>query len=298
MTTQRILVMGDNHGHADSLRRVVMETGGEEFDFIIHVGDITNAINTDAHDAGQRQLEAVAPHFEALAERGTLVYIWGNRDGYGDHVPEDVLTAGALLHEDTRVIDGQRFTTDPGDVANDTILLTHGEKPYLLDHFEGRAYFSGHEHVGRYKDRCLNSAFLYRDNSRGADPLLGGYFIIEVSDEPPFEVEFRNLGDLKRIVCHEHIDRGVLFQPHYHTCAFCHYDGKLEQEMLSTAYYGLTHDTDRGAVADEELVEYATSLFESPPANFSARFADYLDSIHQQPLARFKRTEDGRLTAY
>lgn len=296
MTSQRILVMGDNHGDAESIQRVVRETEDERFDFIIHVGDLTNAKYSDDPEAGTKHLEAISPHLETLAERGTLIYIWGNRDGYGDSVRGELLSAGTLLHEETKTINGQRFTTELDDVEDDTILLTHGLHPQLVDHFDGRAYFSGHEHIGRYKGRCLNSAFLYRDDLHGSDPLIGGYFVVTITDDPPFEVEFRNLDALKRIICHDHIDRGVLFQPHYHSCQFCHYDGKLEQEMLTTAYYGLTHASDREAVSDEELVDYAVSLFEHPPEGFATSFATYLEEVDMKPLTPFTRNNAEKIT--
>jgi len=56
--TLRLLCMGDNHGDVDSLERVVDGTEGEEFDFVIHVGDITNAW-FDGVDEGREQLDAV-----------------------------------------------------------------------------------------------------------------------------------------------------------------------------------------------------------------------------------------------
>jgi len=69
-------VWGDNHGDVDSLERVVDGTEGEEFDFVIHVGDITNAW-FDGVDEGREQLDAVTPYFETLHERGEFLYIWG-----------------------------------------------------------------------------------------------------------------------------------------------------------------------------------------------------------------------------
>ena len=74
--TFRLLCMRDNHGDVDSLERVVDETEGEEFDFVIHVGDITNAW-FDSVDEGRERLDAVTPYFETLRERGELLYIWG-----------------------------------------------------------------------------------------------------------------------------------------------------------------------------------------------------------------------------
>jgi len=77
--TLRLLCMGDNHGDVDSLERVVDGTEGEEFDFVIHVGDITNAW-FDGVDEGREQLDAVTPYFETLHERGEFLHL-GNRDG-------------------------------------------------------------------------------------------------------------------------------------------------------------------------------------------------------------------------
>ncbi|WP_276247548.1 metallophosphoesterase [Haladaptatus sp. YSMS36] len=295
MGTQRILVMGDNHGDTESLSRVCDETVGEEFDFIIHVGDITNAKYADEPNAGTTQLEAINPYFEALENRGTLLYIWGNRDGYGDSVNREPLTSGTLLERNsTQTIDGQRFSTNPQDVDSDTILLTHGFSTELIDHFTGRAYFSGHVHTGRYKDRCLNSAFLYRDGMHGAEPLIGGYFVITVKDALPFSVEFRNLDRLKQIICPFHNERGVLFQPDYTECQFCYYDGKFAKEVAMSAYYGLTSSTDRDRVAEDELIEYAKTLFETPPAGLETGIRDHLNNIH--PLDSLTRLDDGTIT--
>jgi predicted phosphodiesterase len=77
MADQRILVRGDNHGDTESLGKLVEAAEGEEFNFIIHAGDITNTYKTDLK-TGVDQLRGVEPYFETLAERGTLVYIYGN----------------------------------------------------------------------------------------------------------------------------------------------------------------------------------------------------------------------------
>ncbi|MFB6152760.1 MAG: metallophosphoesterase [Halodesulfurarchaeum sp.] len=41
--TDRFLVMGDNHGDTESLRRVREDIRGEAIDLAIHVGDFTSA---------------------------------------------------------------------------------------------------------------------------------------------------------------------------------------------------------------------------------------------------------------
>lgn len=74
---QDILVMGDNHGDVESLDRVIADTKGEQFDFIIHVGDLTNAW-FDGIETGVEQLRAVESRLEDLvdqADEGSVDHI-------------------------------------------------------------------------------------------------------------------------------------------------------------------------------------------------------------------------------
>lgn len=303
MSSQRFLVMGDNHGNSESLRRVVDETEDEEFDFVVHVGDLTNTY-FDGLQSGVGQLEEIEPYLDSLEERsqGGLLYIWGNRDhtrgpdrkfvyeeydlGPGNHIPEDELIT----------IANQTFTQDPSLVGENDILVTHGEYVALYDHFQGRAYFSGHVHTGRYKGRCLNSAFLYRTDDHGAEAFLGGYFIVTVEDDHSFDVEFHNIGRLKKIICPKHHERGVLFAPEFHNCQFC-YDNQLQlyKEMALSAHYGLTKGTDVSSVPEADLVDYALSLFEEAPSDFESQFTDYLNNLGQHPMDPLKRDENRNL---
>ncbi|AXG07448.1 hypothetical protein DU500_14005 [Haloplanus rubicundus] len=298
--SQDILVMGDNHGNVESLDQVVADTEGECFDYVIHVGDLTNAY-FDGLDNGVEQLKSVESRLEDLADRAKsgLLYIYGNRDGtQGEQVYEHhELDVGTRIPpEGTITIEDQTFTQDPERVDEDEILVTHGEYVHLLDHFDGRAYFSGHVHTGRYKDRCLNSAFLYRTDDHGSEPLIGGYFVVTLDEEPPFEIDFRNLGRLKKIICHKHHERGVLFGPDFHDCQFC-YDNQLQlmQEMAKSSFYGLTNQNEREAVSEEELVEYAMSLFNNPPDDFKRIFTNYIDGVGSSPLDPLRRNESGKL---
>ncbi|GAB3686831.1 hypothetical protein GCM10028857_19580 [Salinarchaeum chitinilyticum] len=303
MGEQRILVMGDNHGDIESVQRVVDETAEETFDFAVHVGDLTNAY-FDGVEAGVEQLQDLDELLQALESRtsGGLLYIFGNRDHArgldGEYVYERCqLEAGTRIPPDGHVtVGGQRFTQSPDLVDSDDILVTHGERVWLLDHFSGRAYFSGHVHTGRYKGRCLNSAFLYRTDDHQAEPLVGGYFVVTVRDEPPFDVELRNLDRLQKIICPDHHERGVLFAADYHDCQFC-YDNEHQflREMASSAFYGLTQGRDREAVDQAAIVEYAVKLFENPPAGFEEKFTSYIENVGQHPKDPLRRTNDGRI---
>lgn len=295
MSMQRILVMGDNHGNTQSLERVIADTEGEQFDYIIHVGDFTNAHN-DGEEAGVEQLRAVEPLLETLTERADngLLYVYGNRDYYGDLDYE--LDVGTYIPKDDVVtVGGQRFTQDVESVEADDILVTHGEEIGMIDHFQGRAYFCGHTHTGRYKDRMLNSAFLYRDDSKADTAIYGGYFVVEVADDPPFDVDLRNLGRLDTTVCEKHQDRGVLIGPDYHSCMYCWRPNLLMQEMARAAFYGVTHDTDREYATDDEIVEYAVKLRDAPSDDFQGHFQDYISQAERDPLGPLVHDDDGRL---
>ncbi|MBX0303719.1 metallophosphoesterase [Haloarcula salinisoli] len=304
MTDQQdILVMGDNHGDVDSLDQVIADTQGEQFDFIIHVGDLTNTW-FDGIETGVEQLQSVESRLVDLAERANedLLYIYGNRDHTRGPESEYVyeryeLDVGTHIPIDGGItISGQRFTQDPELVSEDDILVTHGECVPMLDHFDGRAYFSGHEHTGRYKGPCLNSAFLYRTDDHGGEPLIGGYFVVTVDDEPPFEVDFRNLARLQKIMCPKHYGRGVLFAPDFHDCQFC-YDGELQlmKEMAQSAFYGITHQNEQDAVSEDTLIEYAVGLYENSPSGFEDKFTQYVNELGQHPLDPLRRDDEDRL---
>lgn len=293
----RILCMGDNHGNTSSLKRVVKETEGEEFDFIVHVGDITNAW-FDGISEGAKQLEATEPYFETLEDRGELVYIWGNRDGRGPEHVTDLYSfeVGTYVPpEGTTTIAGQSFTQKARLVEEDTILLNHYLDTRLLDFFVGRAYFSGHVHVGRYKNNCLNSAFLYRDDSHGATGIEGGYFIVEIDSDGTMQIEPR-LWNLKKGICVNHICRGVQFVPEFwkSDCKFDYDDEEYYGEIAESAFYALLEEGDFDVedehkkrshfleaadfgISPTQLIERGQKICSSTPRDFNTRFSSFVE---------------------
>ncbi len=292
---QRFLVMGDNHGDAESLRRVLSDVEDETFDFAVHVGDFTNAVRADGRVAAE-QLRNVEPLLEEVATRTRhdLVWVYGNRDYFGDFGYD--LGVGTRIPDEGRVtVGGQRFTNSPAAVESDVVLVTHVENWSLLDNFDGRAQFCGNTHRGRYRNRRLNSAFLQYADPETGDPIYGGYFVVEVGDAPPFDVEMRSVGTLERKECAVHGERGVLFQPAFHDCMYCRDDRILMREMAATAFYGLTHEDDRDSVAADELVEYAVALWDEPPSGFRDDFRTYLADLSADRYAPLSRSDDGRI---
>lgn len=285
MSSTRLLVFGDNHGDTTSLEKVVDEVEGEELDYVIHVGDMTSR-------GGEEEFQKINPYFDELASFAPLVYTWGNREGH-DRDDNPIESGTLITKEESAVVDGQKFTCNPTDVGADDILITHGLCRRLLENFDGLAYFSGHEHVGRVRDNVLNSAFLFRERHS----LLGGYFLVEIDGCGDFQVEFRSLGRLKKVLCPEHSRRGVLFQPDYHTCMFCEYPEKLPAELILNAWYRLADDQegDKTSVSQEELVNFCKEMYEDAPDSYLESIQEYVNKQYFHPTDVLSRLDDGRL---
>ncbi len=108
-----------------------------------------------------------------------------------------------------------------------------------VTHFAGKAYLSGHIHAGRYKNKTLNTAFLYRTADHGSDALLGASFIVEIRPDETWQIDFRNIGQLRRGICPTHQALGVRFVPEYwrKDRQFC-YD-EFYSTVVRSALYGL-----------------------------------------------------------
>lgn len=291
MDNTRLLCMGDNHGNTSSLERIVRDTEGEEFDYIVHVGDITNAC-IDGMDDGEEQLEAVLPLFEELANRGELLYVWGNRDfevcvkGGSTRIDEyadfEFIPGTHIPPEGTVEILGQQFTQDREEVDEKTILVTHYFRHELLDHFKGLLYLSGHVHVGRFMNNVLNTGFLYRDGSHGAKPIKGGYFVVELTDGS-IDVTFESLGGLEKGICTSHVSRGVQFTPtNWQTaCKFCYDSEVFYTEIVDSVEYGLEQKgivTTPQNILDLALDEYGSG----GPRNFEKELSTFVTN-HTEP---------------
>jgi len=184
----------------------------------------------------------------------------------GTHIPT----------EGTVEVAGQKFTQDEDEVDEETILVTHYFEHELLDNFAGLLYLSGHVHVGRFKDNVLNTGFLYRDASHGADPIEGGYFVVEIS-EGSMDVTFESLGGLEKSVCPDHISRGVQFIPkNWRTaCKFCYDSEDFYTEISDSVEYNLEQ---QGIQATpQNIVDSALEMYDSGvPRNFEEELSTFV----------------------
>lgn len=304
MMKRRILVMGDNHGDVESLRRVRDDVADEHVDYAVHVGDFTNAWRTarQTDDLAQgkkrgveqlRNVEPVLEELDALADHG-LVWVYGNQDYFGD-LGYDLPVGTELPDGEVVSVGNLQFTNSLDQVAPDVVLVTHMEYWRLADHFDGLAHFCGNSHRGRHKERRLNSAYLQFRDPETDCKRFGGYFIVELSPESGLNVEMRSLGELTRITCDRHAERGVQFQPESRGCMFCNEDGTVFREMCASGFYGLTHNADRDTVTDDELIEFAEDLWKQPPDEFRDEFQSYLDTLENHRYAPLTRTDDGAI---
>lgn len=290
----RLLVMGDNHGDAESLQRVLQSlSGAENIDVAVHVGDFTSARRT-TRERGADKLAVIEPYLEridALATEG-LLWVWGNKDYFGDLDAE--LTVGTRIPRDGHVSRaGQRFTNDPSVVQEESILVTHMERWALVDHFDGRAHFCGNTHRGRVIDYRLNTAFLAETDPDTDTTHYGGYFIVDLEADATMAVQMRSIGSLERRHCPEHAERGIQFQRADRACMFCADDRVLYRELAASAFYGLTECGDTEAPSKDDLLEYVSSLWDEPPKQFRAGFRSYLADIESDRYAPLSRRADG-----
>lgn len=237
MDTYSLLCFGDNHGNAESLRRVVAETEGEQFDAIVHTGDLTNSWFEGAEE-GQARLATVEEQLERLAERGPVFYVLGNRDL---HISPSDLSVGTYIPDDERVgTDDLMFTQDE-ELArsyDDTIWVNHywHNPPF---EFDGLGYLSGDTHNGVHYRNVVNTDFLYRTSDHGANEQYGGYFTVEATPNRDWNATFHALGSRELRTCPRHgvLGRRVMYDTMTYSCWACH--NHDEAEMYETLQHWL-----------------------------------------------------------
>lgn len=293
----RLLVMGDNHGDAESLRRVREDVAGESFDLAIHVGDFTRAWRHDRDLAVEqlRETEPLLAELDAVADDG-LAWVWGNQDYFGDLDYE--LDVGTEIPADGHVeLAGRRFTSDPDRVEADSVLVTHMETWSLVDHFEGLAHFCGNTHLGRWLDDRLNAAFLQVTDPETGERTDGGYFVVDLDDDGIADVDLRSIGDLHRRTCDVHRERGVGFHTSERDCTYCWDERALYRELAASAFYGESGGDEDATVPAADLVAHAVGLWDDPPAGFRDSFAEYLDDVEGDRYAPLARVDGGLTVA-
>lgn len=279
MVAHRFLCLGDNHGDAESLRRVVEDTADESFDYVVHTGDFTNMF-FDGYPSAQESLDKIVPHLETLAEDSELVYVYGNRDArgpdrltpgdipVGTHVPEgEVIEIGDLAFSQ------QPPTTDTIDTP--VVRVTH----FWLatpPKYDGLLSLSGDTHDGRAIGNIVDTGFLYRTGDHGADAVYGCYAVVEIDEDGEVDVQFRPIGGVDVRTCSRHELLGDQFVvPEYwnESCHYCYEEEEYVEELRSAvvaAYMNSAEDdTDVNSsepepTVTEDMIDVVEDSFPRP----------------------------------
>lgn len=209
---------------------------GDSYDAFIFAGDLTNLSSLRKTEKERRELEKTVggaskgskKYKEYIAERnerffeeskrtareilGLLAheeipcyYVFGNRDRLGkyglaevsglsesrhavclEHVPKaDIEDIGVTANE--KLIDGR------------TILVRHAPGGWRESYrvFEKALLnVTGHTHQTIVYKNYLNTGFLYRDETRGAKPIMGGYFGVEINEGRVSSITYNDIGGL------------------------------------------------------------------------------------------------------
>jgi len=208
----RFLAFSDVHGSETAVKRLVSEVEGEDFEFILIAGDITNALLTGAEE-GQRQARSISDILSTLGR--PIYFVYGNRD-YPPRSRRPVeFPAGTPLENGSREVgDGYVLTSDVARVDPSSILVTHSLHPLLAKlRSPALIYLYGHDHQARVYKNYVDLGFLYRDKeAHGASrSLFGCYWFIEVDGE---EFSFENhRWQLRESRCPVHPGQGVFYIP-------------------------------------------------------------------------------------
>ena len=223
------------------------------------------------------------PYFETLAERGTLVYIYGNRDkerafgGSPTHVSEEYeLSVGHRLQAGGELsVDGQRFTADPADAGPEDILFTHGISQEAFFQSSANAYFCGDTHRARQFKTSLNTGYLHNDKG-----FNGGYFTATLEDDE-LEVAVHGLDEQwKGFVCPDHQWYGRQFTPEKFGCGLCKFGPTRQFMGMASLAFRETVDaeTSNATASVQELVSAAREIF-IDSGQLAEQFEQYLNDL-------------------
>lgn len=137
-------------------------------------------------------------------EEARTYYIFGNRDrlsGYDLRKVKGLFSSRntvCLDHlEKAKIGEGLFITAKNNRIDHRSILVRHepgGWGENYCVHRKALLDITGHTHQPLIFQNFLNTGFLYRDASRGAEPMLGGYFDVIIEDKKIKKISFNKLG--------------------------------------------------------------------------------------------------------
>jgi predicted phosphodiesterase len=220
----KLLCFSDIHGSVDAVKALIADTKwrGVHYDAVILAGDITNLVVDKDMEKAQRQYDDIMKRL--CKAYGRIYYVMGNRDrlGRGKKASAVEHRYGILLETEVSytIGDGIKITSSPGLADGHTILVQHSNIVYA-GRFDRTAmirqkallHITGHTHTGVWTKNYLNTGFLYRDDSNGAEPMMGGYFEVDIEDTA-VTVQFHALGPMNQANLKCPGFEGYVYAPH------------------------------------------------------------------------------------
>lgn len=222
------MALSDTHGHLQPLKQLLNDAS-RDYDAVIFGGDFTNAIFNPETNSENVYEEII----EFLSQFGPLYYVLGNRDILNPILPQ-FLDVGARFP-----IKNYQITADPSLIDNRTIYLTHYSNQIYPN---AVLNLDAHTHLALKCGNYINLGFIYRDDSHGAKPLLGGYWEILISENGTIESQFIHSKQIKQVRCPWH-PFADYYNP-YNRCPHCMFASKEEetkyQQILTALNYKIT----------------------------------------------------------
>jgi predicted phosphodiesterase len=209
---------------------------GDSYDAFIFAGDLTNLSSLRKTRKERELLEktlgstskSTKRYKEYIAERNarffeeskrtareilgllareeiTCYYIFGNRDRLGKYSLADVKGlfesrySICLDHVNKADMEGITFTAREGIIDGKTVLVRHspgGWRESYKAYSKALLNVTGHTHQAIVYKNFLNTGFLYRDETRGAEPMMGGYFDVEIKNGRLGTISYKDIGGL------------------------------------------------------------------------------------------------------
>ena len=190
-----LLALSDSHGAVQAVQELLNGVD-KKYDAVIFAGDFTNAIFFPR----MNNQEIFEETIQFLQKFGPVYYCLGNRDVNIKPTLPNHLALGAVFQ-----VGGLKITSDNAMLDENTIYVTHYDPLIRLN---ALLHLEGHTHLGVQFGNYINLGFTFRDASHGANPIIGGYWNITITDDQQIESEYVHSKQIKRSQCkrHQHED--------------------------------------------------------------------------------------------
>lgn len=174
----KLLAFSDLHGNLKALKILRKRISNLNFDLLICGGDLTNFY------FDSKELEKISFFEEFIySMQVPFLIVFGNRD-YNRHLNKRFpLKISFNLDEADYYFEGWHFTSQVQNIKSNSILVSHSKILNLKNKIPVLQLW-GDTHIAKILYRthpCVDLGFLYRDEIRGQEPMLGLYWIIDIS---------------------------------------------------------------------------------------------------------------------